>query len=40
MKIIVSPETSFGVITEFDSFDLNFVQRKDFVQISDLYRHS
>ena len=40
MKIIVSPETSFGVITEFDSFDLNFVQRKDFVQISDLYKLS
>jgi len=37
MKINVTPESSYGTITEFDTFDLEFIQRNKFVEPSDLY---
>lgn len=37
MRISVTPESSFGTITEFTTFDLEFVQRNRFVEPSDLF---
>lgn len=37
MRISVTPESSFGIITVFDTFDLEFVQRNRFVEPSDLF---
>ena len=37
MRLEVKQETSFGSINLFDSFDLNFVQRNNFILPNDLF---